>query len=308
MKYLRILPFCVSLFLLVGAPATANTQRIEATYDFVWNGMLVSTAETVTELGEYAYSLTAEMRMRGMAKLFVGGGKTIFSASGRVGKDGVLHPREYENTGNWKGNPYRESIRYDGTGNLENLVNEWPQAWRDKNPREEVPAGLQSGHDPAALLVELMRHPLALENRTENAAPFVFKVFDGDTVVNWSIDCSATPVFLEKSKHSAKSASAHECSLSQHLIAGQRILTEKQKSNAKKKKRTRRPVKGRRRQKKTYDGPLKVWMQPVVGASHYWMPVQALVPSPKGIVHVYLKNLVMAEANSFKDAKQITSR
>jgi len=272
--------------MMISQVASASTQRIEATYDFVWKGMLVSTAETVAQLDEEAYSLDVEMRMRGLAKLFVGGGKTTFSARGFVGADGSIQPQEYKSSGKWRGNRYRESLRYDSTGKFIGFEKDWPEKWRAQNRRAPVPAALQSGHDPASVLLALMRQPIPVVSAESNEGSAVYKVFDGDTVIDWSMTCAVTPVIMDETKYSDTLGKAHECQLHQTLVAGQRILTEKQKA-----KKARRLKKKRKKQKGNVDdGPLIVWMQAIENGS-YWLPVRASVPSEKGIVKVYLTAL-----------------
>jgi len=295
MKRTHLPLISIAMCLVIASAGKASTQRIEATYNFVWKNMLVSTAETTTEINENSYKLHAEMRMRGLAKLFMGGGKTLFSAHGFMAPDGSLQPQEYRSSGKWKGKPYHESLSYDQSGNLTGLVKDWPIKWREENRREPVPAALQTGHDPASLLVALIRQPLPIALHARDNEPFVFQVFDGDTVVSWSINCAALPVLLKKSKHSKTFGEAHECTLVQHLVAGQRILTAKQKAKEDKRLKKKHAVKSSRKRKAQYqyDGPLKVWMQPM-GDSAYWIPVRALVPSKKGTVRVYLKDMAMA--------------
>jgi len=297
-----------ALCLLTTFPSQSSPQRIEATYNFVWKGMLVSTAETVAEMDEASYSLDVEMRMRGLAKLFVGGGKTIFSAHGLVGEDGSIQPRWYQSSGKWKGNPYKESLTYDAQGNLTGFVKDWPEKWREENRRKPVPSALQNGHDPASLLVALIRHPLPISTLARGAASSSFQVFDGDTVINWRVGCKDTPVIVKKSRHSDATGEAYECTLKSQLIAGERILTPKQKAKEEKKQRkAARKRKSKRKSKKQYDGPVKVWMQKVASGA-YWLPVRALVPSKKGTVRVYLKELALNEMPAASSVSNTASR
>ena len=296
-----------ALWLVATSPSQASHQRIEATYDFVWKGMLVSTAETVAEMDEASYSLDVEMRMRGLAKLFVGGGKTIFSAQGLVGEDGSIQPQRYQSSGKWKGNPYKESLTYDAQGNLTGFVKDWPKKWREENRRKPVPSALQNGHDPASLLIALIRHPLPISPLVGGGDLPSFQVFDGDTVINWSINCKDTPVMVKKSRRSSATGEAHECTLKQQLIAGERIFTPKQQAREEKKRRKARKRKGKRKGKKQYDGPVKVWMQKVASGV-YWLPVRALVPSEKGVVRVYLKELALNEMSAASSVSDTVSR
>lgn len=292
MKYPLFAIISASLSLMVVSPAFANTHRIEATYNFVWKGMLVSTADTIAEVSDATYSLDVEMRMRGLARLFVGGGKTTFAADGMIGADGSLQPQNYESRGKWKGNPYRESLTYDSQGNLTSIVKDWPEKWQQENKREPVPSALRGGHDPASLLMALIRRPLSVSEPAGGVGPASFQVFDGDTVTNWQIECGDTPVRIKRSKHAETSGEAHECTINQTLLAGERILTEKQKAKAAKQAKRRAAKAKRKGKKKAYEGPMKIWMQPVADGA-YWLPIRALVPSEKGAVRVYLKQLAL---------------
>jgi len=285
---LNVLVFSVICF-VVAVPASALSQRIEATYDIIWKGMLVSTAETSAELSSGSYSLSAEMRMRGLAKLFVGGDKTTFSARGLVGSDGDLQPQEYRSQGKWKGHAYQESLTYNPDGKLAGLVKDWPEKWQQENARVPVPEALQNGYDPASMFVALMRRQFPANAGTAVFEPAVYKVFDGDTVVNWSVKCAAAPVTLKKTKHSM-GGEAHECVFSRELLAGHRIAAPGQKAKKQDRPRKRRSGRGRSVRAKSYDGPMKVWMGRVQN-TEYWLPVKAFVPSEKGTVQMYLKDL-----------------
>jgi len=274
-----------------------RADRIEASFNFVWRGMLVSTADTITEVSDNAYSLEVEMRMRGLAKMIMGGDKTIYSAHGIVDGDGKLAPREYSTSGVWKGNPYRESLTYDADGNLSKFVNEWPAKWRAKNKREAVPVVLQNGHDPASLLVALIRRPVSFAAGTLGQVPVHFQVFDGSTVIDWKIQCDDQGVKLKKTRYSTPVAVAHACIVEQEILAGQRILSVAEKASEEKRSRNtgnKRVKAGRKTKAPDYAGPLKVWMRPVADGA-YWLPVKALVPSEKGLVRVYMKKFAMTQ-------------
>lgn len=294
------------LCFILAAPAAAFSQRIEATYNFVWKGILVSTAETTAEISNDAYSLNAEMRMRGLAKLIAGSDKTSFSATGLVGQDGDIQPQEYNSNGNWKGHAYRESLTYDVEGNLSAMVKDWPEKWQKENAREPVPQALQNGYDPASMFVALMRRQLPVGSVAVDSKPAVYRVFDGDTVVSWSVNCANTPVWLKKTKHSA-GGQAHECIFSKELLAGELILPVNHKVKKHGPSQKRRTVRGRRASKNPYDGPLKVWMRPLKN-SEFWVPVQALVPSEKGAVKMYLKKLAMVVSGTARLAVNSSSR
>jgi len=279
------------LYFSFAAPVAAISHRIEATYNFVWNGMLVSTAETTAEIDSNSYSLNAEMRMRGLAKLFVGSDKTNFSATGLVGLNGDIRPQKYSSNGKWKGHAYRESLTYDLDGNLSGVVKDWPEKWQKENAREPVPEALQNGYDPASMFVALMRRQFPLGSMSSTAQSAVYRVFDGDTVVSWSVKCATAPVWLEKTKH-ATGGEAHECVFSKELLAGERIMPANHKAKKPSAMPKRRKTRGRKARRKAYDGPLKVWMRPVKN-SEFWVPVQALVPSEKGAVQMYLAQMAL---------------
>ena len=306
MRALNLLIFTTFYSFYAAAPATALSQRVAATYNFVWKGMLVSTAKTTAEISSEAYSLNAEVRMRGLAKLFAGSGKTTFSANGRVGVDGNIQPQEYSSNGKWKGHAYRERLTYDLDGNLSAVVQDWPEKWKKENAREPVPEAMQNGYDPASMFVALMSKRFLFQSTASEAHPAVYKVFDGDTVVSWSVNCANAPVWLEKTKHST-GGQAHECVFSRELLAGQRIFPVNHKAKKSRPVSKRRKGRGRKASAKPYDGPLTIWIRQLEN-SEIWMPVQALLPSEKGTVKMYLKELTFVAPEAQQIAMNASSR
>ena len=279
----KIPPIGAALCLLIAQGSYASVERIEATYKFIWKGMHVSTAETVTELRPESYSLNIDIRMRGLAKMFMGGEKLAFSVFGDVDENGNITPREFETSGQWKGDPYRQALSYNANGDLTTFVQERSAKWKAKNRRQPVPKTLQRGIDPVSLLVELIRRPA----NKELALNTSFKVYDGEAAYDWSMQCDEKPVKIKKSKRSDQSGLAHLCILKPKLLAGERV--------GKSVERISKHRLSKKAGKPTPQQVVKVWMKLVADGS-CWMPIRALVPSEKGPVRVYLSSIVTKTA------------
>lgn len=263
------------------AQGAAAADKINATYKFYWNGLLVSEANTAATIADQAYDFSMDFRMRGVAKLFANG-----RSSARV--EGALHngapvPVRYENYGRWDGKDYAQTMTFDANGSLIENKLEWPEKWLEEFKREPVPEDLQVGPDPASIVVALIQRSLT---DVSGDSPYVVRSFDGDSVFDWDISCSAESVDLENSGKSPFAGEAYECGFGGTLVAGERILTEKQKKKAEKQ---RRKAEKRRAKGKKVDEPKppKIWVQSFDEGA-YLLPVRAEVSTGMGRVTMYL--------------------
>jgi hypothetical protein len=274
----------VSLFCGLSLQVHA-AEKLDAVYNFYWKGILVGTAETKLAIAPETYAMQMGFRIRGIAKLFANGHSEI-SAQGHLTQNGDLIPTSYTSTGRWDGKDYAQTMIFDANGALAEQKLDWPQKWLEEFKREPVPEGLQIGPDPASLIAKLVRLPLAKVTEGEG---HVERTFDGDSVSDFKMTCSADRTVLKSSRHSPFSGEAHACSFSADLVAGERILTEKQQKKAE--KRRRKEEKRRAKGKKQDDRkPPALWVQPF-GEDTYLLPVRAEVETDMGRVVMYLKEL-----------------
>lgn len=274
--------------LVLGAVAAASTgvtagDKLQAQYKFYWGALLVSEANSSATIDSEAYEFAVDFRIRGMAKLFANGYSNA-RAEGRMA-DGAPVPTLYENSGRWDGENYAQTMTFDSTGLMLDQQLDWPEKWLEESKREPVPADMQKGPDPASMVVKLISMPLARATASE---PMVVRSFDGDTVFDWDITCLPDPVMLEPSGKSPFSGEAYECSFGGELVAGKRILTEKQQKKAE--KRRRKAEKRRAKGKENDEKPPKLWVQ-VFEDGAYILPVRAEVSTGMGRVKMYLSSL-----------------
>ncbi len=280
----------------VGLVPTAHAaDKLDATYKFYWKGFVVSQADTSALITEDAYEFALDFRMRGVAKLFANG-RSSAKVSGRL-EDRVPVPELYENSGRWDGKDYSQTMTFDGDGALLDNQLDWPEKWIEEFKREPVPEELQVGPDPASLVISLIQTPL---ERATGEEPLVMRTFDGDSVFDWKVSCAPEPVVLEESGKSPFAGNAYECSYGGELVAGKRILTEKQKK--KREKERRKAEKRRKKGKEEENQPPKIWMQPVEDGA-YFLPVRAEFQSGLGRVVMYLSELTLNEQVDEAQAK-----
>lgn len=270
------------------APAAFAGEKMDATYKFYWKGILVSQADTSATLSPEKYDLEIDFRMRGIAKLFANGRSSV-RVKGRLDDTGPV-PALYETDGRWDGDDYAQTMTFDSDGALVEQKLDWPEKWLEESKREPVPDDMQVGPDPASLVVKLISMPL--ENVTSNEG-VVVRSFDGDSVFDWGITCLPDPVELDESGKSPFSGEAYECGFDGELVAGKRILTEKQKKKAEKrrKKEEKRRAKGKVEEEK----PPKMWVQSFMDGA-YILPVRAEVSTGMGRVVMYLSSLEVSES------------
>lgn len=277
------------------AQGAAAADKINATYKFYWNGLLVSEANTSATIADEAYDFALDFRMRGVAKLFANG-RSSARVEGAL-QDGAPIPLKYENYGRWDGKDYAQTMTFDATGSmLENKL-EWPKKWLEEFKREPVPEDLQVGPDPASIVIALIQRSLS---DVTGDAPYVVRSFDGDSVFDWDVSCSADSVDLEPSGKSPFAGAAYECGFGGTLVAGERILTEKQKKKAEKR---RRKEEKRRAKGKEVDEPKppKIWVQSFEDGA-YLLPVRAEVSTGMGRVTMYLTDFSLDDLPSVSQA------
>ncbi|NVJ68953.1 MAG: DUF3108 domain-containing protein [Alphaproteobacteria bacterium] len=289
---------CVTpLLMMFAASGAANAaERLEATYDFLWNGIRVSTAEARADLMADRYDLSIGFRMRGLAKLF-SNGRSVVTAKGAYGGEYNVIPVSYDSSGRWDGEDYSRSLTFTPEGSLLSLEQDWPEKWQEDFPREDVPAELKRGPDPASIAVALMTAEISAITTGDVIS---IPVFDGETVIEWQMQCSAEAVELENSSHSDFAGPAHECMLGTKLVAGKRILTEKEKKKLEKGRAKREKKKNKGKEE---DHRPRFWVM-ADEQTGYLLPVRAEMESGMGRVMMYLKELQVTDL----DADSIAAR
>lgn len=270
---------------LFSLPGLAG-ERITASYSFLWKGLLVSSVEAKADMKPDAYDLAINFRMRGLAKLFANGRSEVTS-SGLLTDDGTVQPLHYRSEGRWDGEDYSRTMTFGDEGVLQTLEQDWPEKWLEKYPREEVPEELRRGPDPASLAMMILKARVP-EPGAEGPMVTRVQAFDGDSVFEYLVSCGTEQVELEPSRHSDHAGRAYECTLDGNLVAGRRILTEKEKEKLEKKraKEERKREKGKLEEEE----PPKFWLAPQADAA-YLLPVRAEMSTDMGRVHMYLKEL-----------------
>lgn len=280
MKAARLLAIASTALWAQGVQAQDD---LAAVFNFYWKGFLVSTAEADLRLQEEQYDIGISFRMRGIAKLFANG-RSAVTSSGLLLPDGGVKPLAYKSEGRWDGEDYMRALTFSADGQLSNMDQEWPEEWLEKYPREPVPEDMQKGPDPASLAVALLRAKLPADM---DSNPVTIRAFDGDSVFDWQLSCLPQTTLLEKHGKSPFYGEARECHVEAELVAGKRILTEKEKKKAEKQ---RKKLEKRRAQGKKVeeDEPLRFWLMELTD-SRYLIPVRAQMPSGRGTVTMYLK-------------------
>lgn len=298
MKTAAALSMAAVIFCTQGARAQDN---LAAVFNFYWKGFLVSTAEADLRLQPEAYDIGIDFRMRGIAKLFANG-RSAVSSSGVLLSDGGVLPRSYRSEGRWDGEDYMRSLTFSTDGKLHTMDQQWPEEWLEKYPREPVPELLRQGPDPASLAVALLRAQLPSDI---DSHPVTIRAFDGDSVFDWQLTCLPQTTMLEKHEKSPFYGEARECHVAAELIAGQRILTEKEKKKAEKKRKKleKRRAKGKKVEE---DEPLRFWLMELTD-SRYMVPVRARMASGRGTVTMYLKDFAETAATAMPDSETGTT-
>jgi len=283
-------------FIVTTAVSTALTssavaaEQLDAHYKFYWKGLLVSSAETQLKVTGETYDFALDFRIRGVAKLFANG-RSAARVSGRLDGDQAM-PLYYETDGRWDGEDFAKTMTFDNDGALVDQKLDWPEKWLEEFKREPVPDDMKRGPDPASMLVKLIGMPVETATGQE---PLLIRSFDGDSVFEYGITCQPEPVVLEESSHSPYSGEAYECGFDGKLLAGKRILNEKQQKKAD--KRRRKEEKRRAKGKEDDNIPPKLWVQSFENGA-YLLPVRAEMSTDMGRIKMYLSELNVADLDS----------
>lgn len=148
------------------------------------------------------------------------------TASGRWNGD-QLYSTHYESKGVWDGENYRRMIKFDDQGQSVHEEVDWPEQWLKEEPREAVPDDARKGPDPLSLVMYMMRHSLPMgEERT-------YRAYDGDLVADFAVTCEAETVAVEPVAFIPEVNKAAKCSFDMEVVEGKRIITDKDKRQAK---------------------------------------------------------------------------
>ena len=278
---------------LLTSPVRALDERIEATYNFIWNGFVVFTADVAVLHDAETYQARMDIRTRGVARLFSRGDGTL-TAVGRFGENGEVIPAEFVSEGRWDGHNYRKTMWFDESGKFIRWEREWPKKWLEDYSREPVPEDMKHGPDGLSVVTLLLRETLPRE----------VQIFDGDHVMKIGLLCEEKTSIIEQSSHSPFYGPAQKCEFEGETIAGEMIETEEQM-----KKRLKAEEKARKKAEKyarkhggeppEEEEGLPVWFQRIEGLG-YTLPVRARFKSDMGTVQMYLKELKTSGGVHFK--------
>ena len=276
----------VGVLVLASVPVTA-AERIEATYNFVWNGFVVFTAQTVVDHTPDSYEVSLDVRTRGVMRLF-SRGQGVLTAKGERAEGGRITSRHFTSQGRWDGEDYRKEMFFDADGKFIRWERDWPEEWLEDYEREPVPDDLKHGPDGLSVVMALMA----------DAPPEMLRVFDGDEVVELRLHCGDDGE-LKKSRHSPVSGAATKCQFAAETIAGKIIETDelrkkRLKEEAKAKKRAERYAKKHQDDEDDVgeddEHGFPIWFQRIDGMD-YSVPVRAQFNSGWGKVRMYLTEI-----------------
>jgi hypothetical protein len=294
MRLIGLLCGVMISMLLVAQPAAARDERVEATYNFIWNGFVVFTAEVAVLRRTETYEARMDIRTRGVARLFSRGNGTL-TATGAIDADGQVYPAEFVSEGRWDGKDYRKAMWFDERGRFLRWERDWPEKWLEDYSREPVPEELKKGPDGLSVVLLLMGEQI----------PASAQVFDGDNVMRIGLLCEEKTTIIEESGHSPFFGPSQKCQLEGETIAGQIIETEEQI-----KKRLKEEEKARKKAEKyarkhggeapeDAEEGVPVWFQEIEGLG-YRLPVRASFKSSWGTVTMYLKELSTSDGLHFE--------
>lgn len=296
MRYIRILG--IGCLCALGSMAAHAADRVEATYNFIWNGLVVFTAEAVVEKEVTSYAVQMDVRTRGLMRLF-SKGQGHMVAEGDLGPDGRYTARRFLSEGRWSGDDYRKEIFFSEDGKFSHWTRDWPEEWLEDIEREPVPDEMQQGPDGLSTVMSLMLGNSVFDNVQE---PLKHRVFEGDHVTEVGIICSAEDGSIKESRHSPLFGPARKCWFDAKTVAGEVIETEKlrEKRLREEEKARKKAERYRKRQQKddeeddpeTENDPdgLPVWFQEIKELG-YALPVRASFNTGWGKVRMYLKEL-----------------
>ncbi|WP_417451489.1 DUF3108 domain-containing protein [Kordiimonas sp.] len=284
-----------SLIAIISMAANATAERVEATYNFIWNGFVVFTAEAVLEQSSASYAINMNVRTRGVMRLF-NRGEGDLSAVGTIGPDGQIVARHYVSKGRWSGDDYRKELFFDETGKFIRWERDWPDEWLEDYERAAVPEIMQYGPDGLSFLMLLL---------TESP-PAATRVFDGDHVMEIRLAC-ARGSELKDSRHSPIKGAATKCQFESETVAGELIETEEQQQKRlkeeekarKKAERYARRHQGEDEDAEEDEAGIPIWLQQIEELG-YTLPVRASFKSDWGTIRMYLKELKTSDGVHLK--------
>lgn len=296
MRYFKTL----GIVLLCGlaSAGVSAAERIEATYNFIWNGLVVFTAETVVERDTVSYAVQMDVRTRGLMRLF-SKGQGHMVAEGTLGPDGSYTARRFLSEGRWSGDDYRKEIFFLEDGSFSHWERDWPEEWLEDIEREPVPEDMMRGPDGLSTVMAFMLGQSVLENVEE---PLKHRVFEGDHVTEVGIICAVDDGSIKESRHSPMSGAARKCWFDSKTIAGEVIETEKLKEKRLREEEKARKKAERYRKRHQNDDDeddeegendpdgLPIWFQEVKELG-FALPVRAGFNTGWGKVRMYLKEL-----------------
>lgn len=272
---------------LIALPASAETHQ--ASYEFRWGGLLIGESDVRLTTDDDSYRIETTFRTRGLLSLF-SKGESRASATGDILPDGRLVPDQYVSEGRWGGDDYRRMIRYDDTGRVAGIEQDWPEEWLKDDKREPVPEDQQAGPDPLSLLVSAVSGA-ALPGGVESDR--VWRSFEGRSVIDFRVRCLDGMDEVPESRHSPIAGEAVACGLTSEIVAGKPIETEKER-----RKREKREAKELAARDKGHDDErdgtrdaalkgLRLWLQRDEAAG-LWLPIRARMRSGWGTVRMIM--------------------
>lgn len=275
--------------------AYAEDTNFQATYDMVWKGIRVFSADLGGTVNSKTYDLDASIRPRGIAALFVDGHSKITS-SGTLDNDGGVKAVDYNVSGMWDDEESYRKITFDPKGRVTHMEVRLPEEWTKDEPLLPIPDDLRAGPDPMSLMVAIMRQPWQRDDYTK---PYVIATIDGESVMEYTMNCDAdqSQIKLKKSR-SPFHGQATRCTVDMKRLAGfldESRLTEKQLKKLNKRRAKHEKAEAKMKRKgKVQDPPLELWFQNLEG-SDMMVPVRAKLRADRGSVSIYLSSYETGE-------------
>jgi len=287
-----------ALLVLVSAPSTSapsnsvaardkqsilelpESDTVSLRYLYVWKGVIVGESNAVLEQQDTVWRMVFDFRTRGPLKWF-SKGRHVISGVGRFQDDGSPLPGQYLSKGRWDGDDYLTDVTFDDASKATFVNVERPPKSEKKWPLEPVPDALQTGPDPATLIMIMLEGSWLSEDGLASSASF-----DGSRVVEHSLTCDDQSTLLKEKDRSIFAGPATECHYGFDILAGHLIETEKQKrKRLKQQAKTER--KAARARARGEDTSPKIWFAALNGADMQ-IPVRAHVYSGWGTVKMFL--------------------
>ncbi|GHF18750.1 hypothetical protein GCM10017044_11610 [Kordiimonas sediminis] len=271
----------------------AKSQKVTAVYDFVWNGFLIGTSDTVIDLADEKYVIDFKFRTRGVMKIF-SSGRSQVTSYGKFLAPGEVLPKEFSSSGRWSGDDFARSVFYDDQGRAVGSQLDWPQEWLDDFKNEDVPVDMQQGADPLSVMLPVLTQPLPV---TDKKDPAQHRFYTGRSVLDLLMACDGEADDLKKVRRSEHFGPAKLCRFNFKMIAGFPIETEeekrkREKREAKERARAERDAKkGKTRKDEDDDDFIQVWFQDDASVPGLNLPVRGEFALDMGTVKMYLREL-----------------